>query len=62
MGWRVIEHVGYDDLTEAYMKQTKRKIESLLFRTNRLCRKELAPKRTSIQNHEGLEWAGGGGK
>ena len=28
-GWRVLEHLGYDELTEGYVKPTGRKLESL---------------------------------
>ena len=28
-GWRVLEHLGYDELTEVYVKPTGRKLESL---------------------------------
>ena len=28
-GWRVLEHVGYEDLADAYVKPTGRQLESL---------------------------------
>ena len=28
-GWRVLEHLGYDELTEVYVKPTGRNLESL---------------------------------